>query len=154
MNPNSLIISHHAIRQDAEGRFCLNDLHKAAGGEQKHRPKYWLKNQQTQEVIAELSKGGIPPIFVKQGLGTFVVKELVYLYAMWISPAFMLQVIRAYDALIMQTPLDFSLFLAPITEPLTRADYDWRKMILTKACENLDNAPVWQVVLGKDLADD
>ena len=48
---------------------------------------------------------------------------------------------------------DFSFFLDPVTEPLTRADYDWRKAILTKACENLDNTPVWQVVLGKDLAD-
>lgn len=96
----ALTIAGTDIHQDDDGRYCLNDLHKAAGGENKHRPKYWLENQQTQELVCELEKGGFPPIQSKQGVGTYVCKELVYAYAMWISPRFHLAVIRAFDALV------------------------------------------------------
>lgn len=95
---NSLVIAEISIRQDAEGRYCLNDLHRAAGGESRHQPGKWLENPQIQDLVAELEKTATAVIFAKQGLGTFVVKELVYGYAMWISPAFHLKVIRAYDA--------------------------------------------------------
>lgn len=98
---NALIISTTAIRQDAEGRYSLNDLHRAAGGERRHQPSDWMRLQQTQDLIAELGDPipGIPGIFSRQGLGTYVVKELVYAYTMWISAQFHLRVIRAYDAL-------------------------------------------------------
>lgn len=108
MNNLTLTIADTAIRTDAEGRFCLNDLHRAAGGESRHRPHYWLENQQTKELFAELAKAGNPAIETKQGLGTYVSKELVYAYAMWISPAFNLKVIRAYDALVTQPRVKFS----------------------------------------------
>lgn len=106
---NLITIHNVTITQDSEGRFCLNDLHKAAGGENKHRPKYWLETQQAAELVIELTKGGIPPLEQNQPLkvihggnspGTYVVKELVYAYAMWISAKFHLEVIRAYDALV------------------------------------------------------
>lgn len=91
-------IANVGIRQDAEGRFCLNDLHRAAGGEAKHKPSEWLRNKQAIELVEELSKAGIPAIESKQQLGTFVAKQLVYGYAMWISPAFHLRVINTFDA--------------------------------------------------------
>ena len=109
----SLVLLEITIRQDKEGRFCLNDLHRAAGGEQRHQPSNWLRLQQTVDLIEELSVPQIrgtetinhlAPINKVRGFtedqGTFVVKELVYSYAMWISPSFHLQVIRAYDALV------------------------------------------------------
>lgn len=100
---NELMIAETEIRQDGAGRYCLNDLHRAAGGENRHRPSLWVENQQTQSLIEEIAKAGIPALAsIKGGAapGTYVVKELVYAYAMWISPAFSLRVIRAFDALV------------------------------------------------------
>ncbi|MGA4641109.1 KilA-N domain-containing protein [Stutzerimonas stutzeri] len=89
-----------AIKQDAEGRYCLNDLHKAAGAEPRHKPALW--ERQAGDLIDELRKGTDSyPLQTRLGRngGTFVVKELVYAYAMWISPKFHLEVIRSYDRL-------------------------------------------------------
>lgn len=97
---SELVVADVSIRQDQEGRYCLNDLHRASGGEKKHAPNEWLRNKQTSDLIGELSKAGIPGIQSKQQLGTYVCRELVYAYAMWISPAFHLKVIRAYDNLV------------------------------------------------------
>lgn len=110
---NALVKPHIAIdgieiRTDAKGRFCLNDLHKAAGGLEKDKPKFFLENKQTQALVHELTEGGNPssteiqPVSVIRGgleQGTFVVKELVYAYAMWISASFNLKVIRTFDAM-------------------------------------------------------
>ena len=95
---NIIAIAEVEIRQDADGRFSLNDLHRAAGEESRHKPGNWTALEQTQALIREIEKAGIPAIQSKQGLGTFVVKELVYAYAMWISPPFHLKVIRTFDA--------------------------------------------------------
>lgn len=158
-HPIPLTLAQIAIRQDAEGRYCLNDLHKASGGVNHHRPSKWLANKQTKEQIAVLSrealirashfddgsklntekletriwasnqdlnslnsgylKDGIPALLLDSqspntgfGIsplnsihggewnGSYVVKALVYSYAMWISAEFHLQVIRTYDALV------------------------------------------------------
>lgn len=120
-----LAISGISIKQDSHDRFCLNDLHKASGGEARHKPSNWLALQQVQELIDYLSNddtdisasknydAGIPaskisPVETVRGKGklqgTFVVKELVYSYAMWISAKFQIAVIRAYDAMVNQKP--------------------------------------------------
>lgn len=102
---NALTIANITIKQDEAGRFCLNDFHKAAGGEAKHKPSEWLRNSQTQELVAEIGKVGIPALVTLRGgktPGTYVCKELVYAYAMWVSPKFHLHVIRTYDQVVQQ----------------------------------------------------
>lgn len=80
---------------DTPGRYCLNDLHKASGGEKRHVPAEFLRLDSTKELIEEIKYGvsHIPPVLSLRGFhgGTFVVKELVYAYAMWISPKFHLK---------------------------------------------------------------
>lgn len=110
-NNQPLTIGDYSIRQDENGRYCLNDLHKASGYDKKHQPAYFMRNQQTKDLIAEivnsanlqsLESNQIEPVKKIEGVkgGTYVVKELVYAYAMWISAKFHLQVIRAYDSMV------------------------------------------------------
>ncbi|MEA3651936.1 KilA-N domain-containing protein, partial [Acinetobacter baumannii] len=131
LNPNNkpLVIGDFTIRQDDEGRYCLNDLHKASGDDKKHFPAYFLRNQQTKDLIAEIELSNvngsdseryenlhIAVKVIKGGSdkqGTYVVKELVYAYAMWISPKFHLMVIRAYDSLVMEWLLNGKQTISP-----------------------------------------
>lgn len=110
-NPNNqpLVIGDFSIRQDQDGRYCLNDLHKASGGLEKHKPTRFIRNQQTQELIAEIDLENnqrpnmvfaIKTFHGGVNSGTYVVKDLVYSYAMWISAKFHLMVIRAYDSMV------------------------------------------------------
>ncbi|UAW00998.1 hypothetical protein [Ralstonia phage RPZH3] len=102
-----IAINNTSIRRDANGRYCLNDLHRAAGGEKRHQPSDFLRTQHTSDLVAELTDpenpGAAPaaPVQTIRGgaeQGTYVAKELVYAYAMWISAAFHLKVIRTFDA--------------------------------------------------------
>ena len=120
----ALTIANVCIGQDSQGRYCLNDLHKAAGGKNTDRPQNWLAIEQTQELVNILDDGKLASeqnqavSIIKGGntqQGTFVVKELVYAYAMWISPAFHLAVIRAYDAMVMQPALNLSQLIPVFT---------------------------------------
>ncbi len=107
MSAIALTISNIPVRQDSLGRFCLNDLHKASGDNQNQRPSNWLRNQQAKDLIEELSSnlsfGPVETVKGGNSPGVFVVKELVYAYAMWISAKFHIAVIRAYDSLVTGT---------------------------------------------------
>ena len=95
-----ITIANTLIATDSEGRFRLNDLHQAAGGERRHGPSLWLENEKTKALAEEMTDTEIPVSVIKGGLkqGTYVCRELVYAYAMWISAKFHLEVIRTFDA--------------------------------------------------------
>lgn len=103
---NALSVAGTRVRQDADGRFCLNDLHRAAGAEPRHQPGFFVRRRETAELVDELQSQGAsansqtPLCTVNDGVanGTYACRELVYAYAMWISPAFSVRVIQAYDA--------------------------------------------------------
>lgn len=99
---NSLTIAGTQVHQDKDGRFSLNDFHRAAGGEDKHSPNRWTRTDGYAGLVEELTPElAFAPTKTKRGgaaPGTYVCKELVYAYAQWISPRFHLHVIRTFDA--------------------------------------------------------
>lgn len=125
VNPNaqSLVIGEFSIRQDEDGRYSLADLHKAGGSLKKHQPSNFLRVEQTQELIKEIEhssdmRSAVKVINGGNNRGTYVVKELVYSYAMWISAKFHLTVIRAYDAMVMQWKINDRQSISPEQQAL------------------------------------
>jgi hypothetical protein len=91
-----------AIRQDAEGRLSLKDLHKTAGNGDRHKPGNWLSFDQTSTLAAELNLIAEFPAIKKSPLhygGTIVAWHLVYAYAEWIRPNSHCQVSNARDGM-------------------------------------------------------
>ena len=84
-----------------DGLYSLNDLHKASGNARKHQPANFMRVESTMALITEIHSTDLRSATntVNGGLnrGTYVCRELVYAYAMWISPKFHLAVIRAFD---------------------------------------------------------
>ncbi|MEX4662755.1 KilA-N domain-containing protein [Haemophilus influenzae] len=107
---SNLIISQNAIRQ-IDNLYSLNDLHKASGNEEKHRPTFFVRLDTTKELIAEIQKEdpNAQVLISKNGIGTYACEELVIAYVMWISPKFHLIVLRAFLAMHRNQPQQLSL---------------------------------------------
>lgn len=109
-----LTIDGVAVRQHNEGQFCLNDLQRAAIANPNETRSLrslevyeFMRRVETMTMIDLLNKETtgnprIAPVITVPGRngGTYVCKELVYAYAMWISPSFNLKVIRTFDSIV------------------------------------------------------
>lgn len=121
MNP--LTLADTRIRQDAHGRYCLNDLHKAAvaagANARAKEPGKFFRSPRTQELITLLEQGGTtqnlgsfvtpnwgdeisPVVTVQAGdprlQGTYVCIQLVVAYGQFVSARFDLEVINTFLA--------------------------------------------------------
>lgn len=98
-NVHALKLGAIAVRQH-DGLYSLNDLHRAAGGEERHKPAFFLRMEWAQDLQHEIAKGADSHLFLQtirgRNGGTYACRELVIAYAAWISAPFHLRVIRVF----------------------------------------------------------
>lgn len=91
------------IAQDEHGRYSLNDMHRAAGGDKRHQPSDFLRSESVRAFIAELDQTpgicGVSAVASATGRngGTFGARLVVLRYAAWIAPTFEVQVYQCFD---------------------------------------------------------
>lgn len=105
------------IRQ-LDGLYCLNDLHKMAGGLDKDKPHRFIKLDKTKELIkaieqrqdqtnAQAPKTVFEKVFnsIHGGAnrGIYGNRKIVYAYAIWIDPYFYDTVLEVFDRVAMVT---------------------------------------------------
>ena len=106
-------IADTRIRQDDQGRYCLNDLHKAAVAQGSNarakEPGKFFRSPRVQELVKLLESESDTPNWgitlapvnaLREGpyeeRGTYVCLELVVAYGQFVSAAFDLKVIRSF----------------------------------------------------------
>lgn len=123
---SNLTIAGVTVRQDAQGRYNLNDLHKAAvaqgANKRSTEPSRFFRSPRSQELLQLLEAETTPnwgngddqgitpnwrndPVAKNVGgstenTGTYVCIELVIAYGQFVSPAFDLKVIRTFLAVV------------------------------------------------------
>jgi hypothetical protein len=105
MQSHTITLFDTTIRQDADGRFCLNDLHKAAmanGQAQKdHNPARFLRNDGVKEFVSLLElESQNPPIKIVKGrgiTGTYATELVALRYAGWISARVEVEVYKTFQ---------------------------------------------------------
>lgn len=70
-----------AIHQDQQGRYSLNDLHQAAGGENRHQPALFFRRPEITELLAEISNSTPAQNIVLRGRDDCIVRNFAGIFA-------------------------------------------------------------------------
>ncbi|QLB18702.1 P22AR C-terminal domain-containing protein [Mannheimia granulomatis] len=162
---SNLQILSNSIRQ-IDNLYSLTDLHKASGGNEKHKPVLFLRLDQTKDLISEIEndKVQICTLAVKTVRGgtnpsTYACKELVIAYAAWISPQFHLVVLRAFldkleNSQNSQQNLPLALPEKKYQREFTKSELEdiaWCWFEANQMCEFIGNLKPALQVLGSNL---
>lgn len=102
----NITVFEKTIRIDAEGRFCLNDIHKAAMANGKatesQKPSEFLRHDKVKDFISEvdLEAGNRASIKTVKGrgiTGTYATELVALRYAGWISAKVEVEVYRTFQ---------------------------------------------------------
>lgn len=107
MSTNKMIIADNAININADGLYCLNDLHKAAMAQGKatesQRPPKFLDSDSVKGFVQALSdarkRASVVTVKGGKNQGTYADELVVMRYAAWIDPAYEIEVYAAVQAL-------------------------------------------------------
>jgi len=103
----ALSIAGVNVRQDSEGRFSLNDLHKAAvsagNATSSQRPANFLKSEPVQAFVAALNSDATQIASVNsvkggKNQGTYASELVAIRYAAWIDPSFEITVYKTFQS--------------------------------------------------------
>lgn len=105
MKNNLVMVAGLRVRSNEKGLYCLNDIHKASGGDPKDAPSRWLRLKKTDNLIDSVKKRGVRENLTSQkwllGIetinggshsGVYAHELLVISYAGWIDSDFQIEV--------------------------------------------------------------
>ncbi len=106
---NDLMVCGVKVRQTEDGLYCLNDLHKAAGGEKRHAPNYFIDLDSTKDYVSYLKdqyreSGNDENQILRTArggngeTGTFANLKMLYSYSYWIDVKFQDKVLTVFDS--------------------------------------------------------
>lgn len=128
-----LVINNIEVSQNEDGLYSLVDLWKSTSNKKNKSPSKWLDLKGTESKIEYLCLDRKrvqlnQQVTSKNEYGyTYVCKELVYSYAMWISDKYHFEVIHAFDALV-QGDIDTAVKIAVRSVMINKAGSEFDRL--------------------------